>query len=143
MRLRDAAGHGNSLARLSGGLTGYRNTEEFIAVLVVNIYMTDPSNRWATGVKVGLRASHRGHGKAGPDLSDSLEFFAGSHDTFRLIEQFCREDAWFTKQLAETRAAFNPIMVYYDFQTAAAQIGLCFGGRSRYVAPPGTVDQVS
>ena len=114
--LRDAAGHGNSLSPLSGGLRGYDNTEELIAVVVTNIYMTDPTNKKAD--RVGLRRDH-GFGTLNPALSDSLEFFASSQDSYNRIDQFCREDAWFTQKLAETKAAFNPIAVYYHDQAAA------------------------
>ena len=114
--LRDAAGHGNSLAPLSGGLAGYQNTEELIAVVVTNVFMTDPTNKRAD--RVGLRRDH-GFGKLAPDLSGSLEFFASSHDAFPRIEQFCHEDAWFAQRLAETKATFNPIAAYFHDQANA------------------------
>ena len=116
MPLRDAAGHGTSLAPLSGGLKGYKNTEELIAVVVTNIFMTDPSNTRSD--RVGLRRDH-GFGKLKSAQSDSLAFFRSSQNAFNRIEQFCREDRWFTERLAETRATYNPVMVYYQFQTAA------------------------
>jgi hypothetical protein len=114
--LRDAAGHGNSMAPLSGGLKGYDNTEELIAVVVTNVYMADPTNKKAD--RVGLRRDH-GFGTLNPALADSLEFFASSQDAYKYIDQFCREDAWFTKKLAESKATFNPIAVYYHDQAAA------------------------
>ena len=94
---------------------GY-TTEELIAVVVTNIFMTDPSNTRSD--RVGLRRDH-GFGKLESARSDSLAFFRSSQNAFNRIEQFCREDRWFTERLAETRATYNPVMVYYQFQTAA------------------------
>jgi hypothetical protein len=111
--LRDAAGHGNRQARLGGGLTDYRNLEELIAVVVTNMFMTDPTNRYGTGVQVGMRSSHHHFTKLEVDLSDSVGFFASSANMFGMIDQFCQEDGWFTKKLADTNAAFNPLAVYY------------------------------
>jgi hypothetical protein len=111
--LRDAAGHGNRTAPLGGGLSGYGDTEEFIAVVVTNIFMTDPTNKYGTGIQVGLRRDH-GFGKMTPNLADSLGFFSSSRNTFNRIDRFCKDDPWFTKKLAGTRAAFNPIAAYYN-----------------------------
>lgn len=126
--LRDAAGHGTSLAPLTGGLAGYRNTEELIAVVVTNIFMTDPSN--ARSDRVGLRKDH-GFGKLESSRENALEFFRSSHDAFHRIEQFCREDRWFTERLAETKATYNPVMVYYHFQTAARKASNSAGATVR------------
>jgi len=107
---REAAGFG-WFKRLSGGLAGYDSREEFIAVLVTNIYMSDPTNKRAD--HVGLRRDHADFRKLEPELSDSLGFFQSSEDTFVQVEQFCRENLWFTKHLAEVKATFNPIAAYY------------------------------
>ena len=37
---------GNAMHPLSGGLRWYENTEEFISVMVMNIFMMDPSKKW-------------------------------------------------------------------------------------------------
>ena len=114
--LRDAAGHGWSLTPLTGALKRYHNTEEFIAVVTTNIYMTDPSNKRAD--RVGLRKDHT-KGKLENEFSDSLEFFKVSTDVFRNIEQFCKEDPWFTSRLAEVPSTFNPVNSYYHKQAEA------------------------
>ena len=119
--LRDAAGHGNRQARLGGGLTDYHNLEELIAVVVTNMFMTDPTNRYGTGVQVGMRRSHHHFAKLEVDLSDSVGFFASSANMFSMIDQFCREDGWFTKKLADTKAAFNPLAIYYHQPQQARQ----------------------
>lgn len=131
--LRDAAGHGQSLTALGGGLTEYGNTEEFIAVVVTNVYMTDPTNRWATGDRVGLRRDH-GFGKLPDNLAQSLDFYASAQRTFELIDQFCREDAWFAQKLARTKSTFNPLTVYFDDQANARSRSNSAAARQRDAA---------
>jgi hypothetical protein len=115
--LRDASGFGSALSPFSGGLKGYKNTEEFLAVVVTNIFMMDPSNKRAD--RVGLRRDHHRHYKLDAALADSLEFFKSSRDTFAQIDQFCKDNKWFTKRLAETKATFNPIAAYYHDKDTA------------------------
>ncbi len=116
--LRDVSGYGNSLAPLSGGLVGYGDTEEFIAILVTNILMSDPTNKRADGL--GLRRDH-GKGKLHPWLSDSLDFYRSSRDTFKLIDEFCSENDWFAEKLSEIKTTFNPLTVYYNDQDKARE----------------------
>jgi hypothetical protein len=108
---RDASGFGQDLNPLQGGLAGYGDPEEFIAILVSNIFMTDPSNTRSD--RLGLRKDWKGSHKLAPGLSGSFEFFQSSWDTFDLVDQFCQENPWFTKKLAEINASFNPIAAYY------------------------------
>ena len=70
--LRDASGFGDPTP-LGGGLKRYGNNEEFIAVLVTNIYMSDSSNKRAD--HVGLRKDHKDHHKMQGYLASSLDFF--------------------------------------------------------------------
>ena len=115
--LRDASGFGQALGALRGGLRWYDNLEEFIAVVVTNIYMTDPSNKRAD--HVGVRRDHHHFNKLGTGLADSLDFFKTSRDTFGRIDQFCTDNPWFTQKLAETKATFNPIAAYYHDKDTA------------------------
>lgn len=114
--LRDSAGHGKSLTPLTGGLADYGDAEELFAIIAANIYMTDPTNRRSD--KLGLRKSQELSNLEAP-LADSFGFFRSSRDAFRLIEQFCTEDAWFTRRLAETGATFNPVAAFYSDRTLA------------------------
>ena len=46
-------------------------------------------------------------------MAKSFTFFRSSVSTYRLVERFCKENPAFTKNLAEVKAAFNPIAAYY------------------------------
>lgn len=93
-----------------GGLTGYGNIEEFIAVLVTNIYISDVTN----SDKSGLREDWYGHGTLESKLADSYRFFRLGTKAFNLIATFCDDNPGFTKMLAKVRAKFNPIAAYYE-----------------------------
>jgi hypothetical protein len=105
----------HSLRRVSGQLHnwnlkgGYGNNEEFTAILVTNIFISDVTNP----VKSGLRADWVSHSALDPKLADSFRFFAGGTKIFNLIATFCDENAGFTKLLSRVRARFNPIAAYY------------------------------
>ncbi len=87
---------------LAGGLLGYRNSEEFIAVLVTNIYAS------ANGKK-GLRAGHRDHRVMPDELEGSFKFFQVSSRAFERVDAFCQSNKGFCRALAKIKAPFNPI----------------------------------
>ena len=99
----------------SGGLANYDGTEEFIAVLTTNIYVSDPSN----GSKTGLRRDHHGFAKLEEGFAGSFEFFRSSKNAFTLVDQFCTENPAFTRWIAGVRAPFNPIAAYYGDKAKA------------------------
>jgi hypothetical protein len=98
-----------------GGLKNYEDVEEFIAILVTNIYIADPSNRSSSS----LRRDHVSYKKLEPDLADSFTFFRSSVLTYRCVEQFCRQNPSFTKNLSQVKAAFNPIAAFHQNPTKA------------------------
>ena len=132
--LRDVAGHGNSTTPLTGGLQKYGNTEELIAVVVTNIFMSDPSNTRAD--HVGVRADHDNFAKASPELASSLGFFKSSLDAFSRIEQFCTEDRYFAERLSEVPATFNPVAAYFHDQATARSNSASFRAVVRDILPP-------
>lgn len=92
-----------------GALTGQHDIEEFIAVLVTNIYISDLTNP----LKTGLRGDHSGHGPLDPKYTSSFRFFSLGTKAFNLISTFCDDNPGFTRMLAKVRAPFNPIAAYY------------------------------
>jgi hypothetical protein len=115
------------------GLIDYDDVEEFIAILVTNIYITDPSNkshsnltdyvfRWPKFISLipsnkphsPLRRDHVSFRSLESDLAESFTFFRSSVETYSLVEQFCRDNPSFTKKLAAVKASFNPIGAYYQ-----------------------------
>jgi len=93
--------------RLGGGLKGHTDFEEFIAVLVTNIYAS------CNGKKV-LRRDHRQH-KVLPDrFEDSFRFFELSRMAYPLVDEFCRTNPEFCLLLSTVKTPFNPIRAYYE-----------------------------
>ena len=132
--LRDAAGHGNRRTPLGGALWKFTNLEEFAAVLTTNIFMSDPTNSRAD--KVGLRRDHmKGH-KLEEEFSDSLAFYNLSAGVFPNIDQFCREDPWFTSRLAEVPSTFNPLHAYYHDRAEARKNSASAKAAARDANPP-------
>lgn len=101
-----------------GGLSGHTGTEEFIAIMTTNIYISDPSN----GSKTGLRKDHQGFAKLEAAFADSFGFFRLSKQVFTLVDQFCRENPSFTKWISEIKAPFNPIAAYYQNQNKTKEL---------------------
>jgi hypothetical protein len=83
--------------------------EKFIAVIVTDIYITDPSNK-SHG---RLRRDYLSFKTLEPDLDQSFTFFHSSVSIYYLVERFCRENPAFTKDLAQVKASFNPIAAFY------------------------------
>jgi hypothetical protein len=99
---------------LTGGLAGYDDEEEFIAVLMTNIYISDPSNT----SKTGLRKDHATHEPLEPGLAGSFAFYKSSKDVFTYIDALCTENPALTKWVADVKAPFNPIAAYYKDKAA-------------------------
>lgn len=86
-------------------LRKYTNVEEFLAVVLTNIHITDTSN----GKSSGLRGEHRSGAVLEPELSDSLAFFAASADIFTILWRFADEEWPLFNALANVKAYFNPL----------------------------------
>jgi hypothetical protein len=91
--------------RLGGGVRDQNNFEEFIAILVTNIYAS-------CNGKKALRAGHADHSRMPSDLTDSFRFFEISAQAFSLIEKFHSDHPEFAAQLATVEAPFNPIWAH-------------------------------
>ena len=106
---RMASGASEAEPLSQGGLKNYDTVEEFIAVLVTNIYIADSSNKSPSD----LRRDHASFRKLEPDLATSFTFFRSSISTYRLVERFCGENPSFTRKLSDVKASFNPISAFY------------------------------
>ena len=98
-------------SNLSPALRHYTDREEFYAVLIANIYISDRSNK----IKTGLRANHATFDPLSEDFDDSFEFFSSGMQVFGLIESFCNDHPFFARSIASTLidAAFNPLADFY------------------------------
>lgn len=90
-------------------LKRYDTSEEFIAILATDIFISDRTNHH----KTGLRRDHQGHTPLDPELAESFRFFLLGTAAYTLIANFCRENAGYTRMLANVPARFNPIAAYY------------------------------
>jgi len=118
----------HSLRRMSGKMRGWNlagtsitnqgNIEEFIAVMVTNIFISDVTNT----LKTGLRDGWFGNAPLERDLASSYRFFALGTKAFNLISTFCDDNPGFTKMLSDVRANFNPIAAYYKNRQKAFDI---------------------
>jgi hypothetical protein len=102
-----------------GGLLRYDNNEEFYAVLVTNIFISDPSNGFKSGLRQGHTAPHQPLDK---ELASSFDFFRSGRRTYALIAQFFRDHPSFAHELACSRAVFNPLAAYDRSPARARQM---------------------
>lgn len=94
-----------------GGLNKYTNSEEFVAVLLTNIYISDRSNK----IKSGLRRDHQTFDALEPKLAQPWGFFTSGTQTFGLIQRFVADNPGISIRIANdvATAPFNPIADYY------------------------------
>lgn len=95
--------------KVTGRLLHYSNTEEFIAILATNIFISDVTN----GFKTSLRGGHAGHLPLDQEFASSFRFFSHGTLAFNIVARFCDENRGFTRVLSNVRASFNPIAAYY------------------------------
>jgi hypothetical protein len=91
--------------KLGGGLADHTDVEEFIAVLVTNIYAS-------CGGKKVLRAGHRGHKPMDKAFVDSFGWFQLGGMTASLVDYFCKHNKAFCDELARIDAPHNPIRAF-------------------------------
>ena len=110
--------HNNHPRKVTGNLMGYTDTEEFLSILVTNIFIADASNPH----KSGLRGNHEAHQSLDRDLADSFRFFRIGMQAFHIIESFCDENRGFAGLLARIRAPFNPVAAFFRDRRKAFDI---------------------
>jgi hypothetical protein len=103
---------------LIGRLRYYRNSEEFLAVTLTNIFISDATNR----LKTGLRDSAQGHGALEQEFAGSMRFFRYGTPAFRIISDFCDDNRGFAGMLSQIRASFNPIAAYFRNRQKAFEL---------------------
>jgi hypothetical protein len=104
--------------RGAGALSGQGNIEEFIAIMVTNVFISDVTNKF----KTGLRDDWSSHSPLDPKLAESYRFFSLGTKAFNLIATFCDDNPGFTKILSKVRAHFNPIAAYYQNRRKAFEM---------------------
>ena len=97
---------------LNGGLSGYDDREEFLAVVVTNIYISDYTN----GHRSGLRGAHFNHSPLDANLSRSLTFFKSSPQVLPLMRAFVTTPSMrrLCEALCSVKASFKPVAAVMD-----------------------------
>jgi hypothetical protein len=98
----------------------YDNEEEYFAVLVTNIYMSERGRSFASFSK-----SHRLRRK--PEMNEQEAdpwAFLLEDDNYRLVEKFCKQHPTIAPMIAHAPADFNPIRDYYDLKRGALPLNL-------------------
>lgn len=103
---------------LNGALWRYDNTEEFLAIVLTNIYIADETNSGASG----LRAGHRGKMSLEKYFSTSLCFFASSTQILSLLKTFRKRQGELFDALAKIKAKFNPLKAMVEFPALVERI---------------------
>jgi len=116
--LRRTSGHMHKWNLAGSRLASYTHSEEFVAILTTNIYISDVTNHH----KTGLRADHQGHEPLDPRLAGSFKFFSSGTKAFNLIANFCEENHGFTTMLSHVHAPFNPVKAYLQNRQKAFDI---------------------
>jgi hypothetical protein len=97
-------------APLKGGLQRYDFVDEFFAVVLTNIYISDVTNRHSSG----LRADHENGRPLEKELSGSYTFYRSSPQTLKLMDKLINENYLLCTQLAAVKAIFNPLKAYFE-----------------------------
>jgi len=96
-----------------GGLILYGDIEEFFAIVLTNIYISDDTNH----TKSGLRADHYHHRPLESELSGSITFYQSGTQVFGYINRLATENYILCKLLGAVKASFNPLAAYFrDFK---------------------------
>ena len=88
--------------KLIAGLSGYKDEEEFLAVVLTNIYISETKGK-------GMRADYISYGELKGPLGSSIGFFASSPSVLRILTDFQREQGFLFDELAKVKAPFNPL----------------------------------
>lgn len=124
---RTATGKWDRSPKLSYGMLHYTDNEEFIAVMLTNIYISDRTNK----IKSGLRAGHRGYSAMSPADAARFGLFASSKAAFGLVKKFCEDHPILSKALSDklADAEYNPIADYYRYPKVCEAMSVMGGIR--------------
>ena len=101
---REMRGHSYN-GRTMGRRAGYENEEEFFAIVLTNIFVSDPTTPVAVR---DLRHDHDGHDWLPPAQATSSGFLADPANQ-RLLTKFIMQEPGLVNDLLNVKASFNPI----------------------------------
>jgi len=98
---------------LDRGLAGYQDGEEFLAVVLTNIYISETKGK-------GMRGDYVSFDELKGPMSSSIGFFASSPQVLTILTKFSKEQEFLFNELAKVKAAFNPLAAL-KFHRAAVE----------------------
>ncbi len=90
--------------KLEKGMYRYTSIEEFLAVVMTNVYIADITNKPGRF----LRGGHHGHAVLEPVLSGSVAFYRSSPQVLPIMKKIQAEEPDLFASMASVRAWFNP-----------------------------------
>jgi hypothetical protein len=97
--------------KLRGNLAIYDDEEEFFAVMVTNIHISEKGKDHF----LLLRGGHDDRTTPLPPDQYQSDVFLDQPNVFALVEQFCRQHPNIAPRLAKVNSRFNPIRAYYEW----------------------------
>lgn len=97
--------------RLIAGLSGYKDEEEFLAVVLTNIYISDKTNHGSSGLRRDYFVRDR---PLEEKLSTSLGFYQSSPQVLRILKKFRQDQGFLFDKLAKVNGSFNPLVALRD-----------------------------
>jgi len=105
----------HSLRRISGKinpfpingqrLSAFGQNEEFLAIVMTNIFISDVSNKHRTS----LRGAWGNHPKLEEEFAESFRFFSLDPGVYNLLWSFCSDNRGYANLLSYVNAPFNPV----------------------------------
>lgn len=114
---------------LIAGLSGYQDEEEFLAVVLTNIYISETKGK-------GLRADYYSYDELKGPLSTSIGFFASSQQVLRILTDFRKDQEYLFDELAKVKANFNPLAAMKDHPDEVEKASYCKASLEREKTAP-------
>lgn len=102
---------------LSSALSRYTNMEEFLAVVLTNVYISNKGGG-------SLRAGHNGHEPLEKNLAGSVSFYRSSPEVLLIITRFSKDDPIFYRLISDVTAKFNPFWAHRNKRAEIEKLSL-------------------
>ncbi|HJQ61192.1 MAG TPA: hypothetical protein VJ890_30080, partial [Vineibacter sp.] len=126
-------------AAMKGAMAPYDTEEEFVAIMVANIYISEKGKP-----AVFLRRSHSTEATGLAEKDTDPEIFLYKDDNYRLVKKFCDQHPRVSRMVADVPAKFNPVRAYYDTTTLTIKedidVPVPYRVKQSYERPPLTDD---
>jgi hypothetical protein len=128
-RIHDPSGLGSALSR-------YTNMEEFLAVVLANVYISNKGSG-------GLRAGHNGHELLEKNLAGSVSFYTSSPEVLHIITRFSKDDPSFYRFISDVITGFNPFWAHRHKRAEIEKLSLSLSAKNALAAGKAIADGFS